>query len=410
MGALPAGPARTALLIGIATALLVFQVYVAMSFGLILKPMSADLGMSAATASAVSAIFMLAGFLLQLPAGIAVDRYRPGRVLALATLVCVAGILLLAVAPSAPLAFAGRLVMGFGSAFAFVGALKIVGLVVPPARFGLWVGIWQVLYSLAVAALAYATNALDAEQAWRVLMYIMAAAGIGVAALLWLADAWLPPPDGADNAGGRALWQRVRETAVNREILLAAILFALTFGPVLAYSDLWAVPNQLAFGNSAAMAAGIAGMIPIGVGVGSLAVGWLADRTGRPAGIGAATAAVGLAAILALVFLPPLPGWGAAALTFLLGVGSAASVTALAYARRFAGPAQIGTAIGLLSAAGNLGGGLLQVEIGALLDLRGAGGTAEIGGFEASLSPLLFCFALAIALFAVLRPEARPSR
>ena len=227
----------------------------------------------------------------------------------------------------------------------------------PPERFGLWVGIWQVLYSLVVAALAYLTNALEAEQAWRILMTVMAAAGIGVAAALWLADTWLPRPDETTRAARQALRAQVRSAALNREVVLAAILFALTFGPVLAYSDLWAVPNQMAFGNSAEMAAGIAGMIPIGLGVGSLAVGWLSDRTGRPALAGAAAAAIGLAAIAALIFLPPLPGWTAAILTFLLGVGSAASVAALAYARRFAGPGQIGTAIGLVSATGSLGGG-----------------------------------------------------
>ena len=294
-------------------------------------------------------------------------------------------------------------------AFAFVGALKIVGIVVPPDRFVLWVGIWQILYSLIVATLSYATDALGAETDWRGLLVIIATAGAVTAALLWLADRILPRSGDGPEGGleAAAVWRQVRATLANRQVLLAAAVFALTFGPMLAYSDLWAVPAQLAFGNPPAIAAAIAGMIPIGLGVGSLLVGMAAERTGRPAPVGAAAAATGLAATAALLFLPPLPAWAAAALALLFGIGCAASVTAIDHARRSA-TAGIGTAIGLVSAVGNLGGALLQVQIGLLVDGLEQADRPGILVFEESLSPLLLCFALAIVLMAALRPPRTP--
>jgi len=393
--------AQFTILFVIATLLLIYQVYVSLSFGLILEPMSSDLGMTSATASLVSAIFMLTIFLLQLPVGLVVDRYKPGLVLALATLVCAGGTALLAAAGSVAVAFAGRIVMGLGSAFAFVGALKIVGLIVSQERFAVTVGVWQVLYSLLVAGLAYLSVKLGLQNDWRGLMFGLSGVGIGVAVLLWITDIWLPRT-ATDAESATRFWGQVREVVADREILLAAVIFGLTFGPLLAYSDLWAIPAQLAWGDSAAKAVAIVGMIPIGMGVGSLIIGVLVDKQGRPRTVGALTSLIGFLAIATLLFAPRLPVPIAACLTFLFGIGTATSVIAITHARVFANAAHVGTAVGLVSAAGYLFGAILQAEIGVLLDLLH---TRQIPAseFADGLSPLLQCFALGAVLMALMK-------
>ncbi|MGB5831064.1 MAG: MFS transporter [Thiohalocapsa sp.] len=400
-GARSASGFHFAILFTIATLLLIYQVYVSLSFGLILKPMSADLGMTSATASLVSAIFMLSICVLQLPAGLAVDRYKPGLVLALATLVCAAGTALLGLAESVSMAFAGRIVMGLGSAFAFVGALKIVGLIVPRERFTVTIGVWQILYSLIVAGLAYASGKLGLENDWRGLMFGLSVVGIGVAVLLWMSDIWLPRT-ATETESTTKFWTQLREVVTNREILLAAVIFGLAFGPLLAYSDLWAIPDQLAWRHSFAQAAAIAGMIPIGMGVGSLVIGVLVDRYNRPRAIGAVAALIGFLATTLLLFAHDLPNLLVFFLSFLFGFGTAASLIALAHARVFASAAQMGSAVGLVSAVGYLVGAVLQAEIGLLMDQMHVPQVTSYQ-FADGLSPLLQCFLLAAILMAVMK-------
>lgn len=400
------GLMRFIALFAIATLLLIYQVYVALSFGLILTPMSTELGLTTSTAGLVSAVFMLTICLLQLPAGLAVDRLKPGLVLAAATLVCAAGAALLGLAQSTGAAFAGRIVMGLGSAFAFVGALKIVGMIVSGSRFALTTGIWQVLYSLVVAGLAFTSAKLGLATHWRALMFGLAGVGVAIALVLLLTDLWLPRPQKARAARAPFLAQ-ITAVVSNREVILAAVIFGLTFGPLLAYSDLWAIPNQLAWRNTTAQAAAIVGMIPIGMGVGSLLIGILVDRLRRPRLVGAGAALLGFVATAILLFGPDLPRGAALALAFLFGTGAAASLISLSHVRVFLDLAQVGTAIGFVSTVGYLVGGLLQATIGVLLDKLHTQ-PLTTSEFSDGLSPLLQCFLLAAVLMAVMRPWPRP--
>ena len=62
---------------------------------------------------------------MQLPVGILMDRYGPRRLLTFACLACALGSYLFAHAFHIELAQIGRFMVGFGSAFAFVGVLKL---------------------------------------------------------------------------------------------------------------------------------------------------------------------------------------------------------------------------------------------------------------------------------------------
>lgn len=389
------------ILFATATLLLIYQIYVSLSFGFILKPMSADLGMTAETASLISAMFMLTRCLMQLPVGLAVDRFKPGRVLALATLICAAGATLLGLSESVVVAFMSEIAMALGSAFAFVGALKIVGLIVSPARFTVTVAVWQVLYSIVVAALAYFSGMLGLQNDWRGLMLGISTVGVGLAALLWIVDNWLPRTQD-QNASTIDWLASLREVLDNREIVLAALIFGLSFGPFLAYSDLWAIPDQLARRNDAAEATAIAGMIPIGAGVGSLLLGILVNRYGRPRMIGATTALIGFFATAGLLFAPALADQVMFCFAFLFGVGASASLIAISHVRVFANPARVGTAVGWVAGVGSLVGALLQTEIGILFEhLHEQRLTSD--QFAVALSPLLQCFLLAAVLIAVMK-------
>src|SRR5580700_7715839 len=78
---------------------------------------------------------------LQIVVGLLMDRYGPRRLLTFACMLCAVGTYLFGSGYSLHIAEAGRFLVGFGSAFAFVGALKLATIWLPPHRFALISGI-----------------------------------------------------------------------------------------------------------------------------------------------------------------------------------------------------------------------------------------------------------------------------
>ncbi|MEE9210944.1 MAG: MFS transporter [Kiloniellales bacterium] len=76
----------------------------------------------------------------QIPVGMAVDRWGPRRVLTAAGF-CALGSLCFALSESLGLLYLGRLMIGVGSAFGFVGALTLAGRWFAPHRFALVSGL-----------------------------------------------------------------------------------------------------------------------------------------------------------------------------------------------------------------------------------------------------------------------------
>src|SRR5690606_9072077 len=73
----------------------------------------------------ISAAYLYAYAPMQLPVGVLMDRYGARKLLTLATLICGIGSILFGVAPTVWLSIVSRLMMGVGSAFAFIGMVYI---------------------------------------------------------------------------------------------------------------------------------------------------------------------------------------------------------------------------------------------------------------------------------------------
>src|SRR6056297_3113727 len=78
---------------------------------------------------------------MQLLVGLLMDRYGPRRLLTLATISCVVGSIMFASTHQLYVAELGRLFIGFGSAFAYVGVLKLGTIWLPKRHFGTFTGL-----------------------------------------------------------------------------------------------------------------------------------------------------------------------------------------------------------------------------------------------------------------------------
>ena len=79
----------------------------------------------------LSSIYYFAYVPMQLPVGVLLDRYGPQRLLTFACFICVAGTFLFTSTNIYWIASLCRFLMCFGSAFAFVGLLKLATIRLP---------------------------------------------------------------------------------------------------------------------------------------------------------------------------------------------------------------------------------------------------------------------------------------
>ena len=391
-----------AVLFAALVALVSYPTFFAQSFSLIAKPLTENQVFDAETIGYVSAAYMFASAIVQIPAGIAFDRYRPGRILALAALICSLGAILIGVSQTLTIATIGRLMMGVGAALTFLGSLKILTLISSKRRFTLATGGWQLTYRGLVTVLVAVVAGLDFDAIWRHMMISFGIVGLILSVVAWICDGLVPKQlEGADQS--EPFLRSLRRVLENRDVLLAGIFFGLTFGSMLSYAYLWVVPSLRTWGDSEIESVLIGGMVPIGFGIGAVLLGLAIDRWGRPRRSAALFVLVGLIAMTAMLTPFHMPQWLVYSLAFMIGFGASASMVALSHVRIFVPTANIGTAIGVVTTIGYLFGTVLQSGSGLLLEAIGSGGLSNVD-YNEGLSPLIQCFALALLLLATFKP------
>jgi MFS family permease len=137
------------------------------SIGVIAPNLAADLGLSPAEIGLLSSIFFLTFAAVQIPLGMALDRFGPRICLVIGAAITVIGAVVFACAASPAVLIFGRALLGLGTAGSFVASLAVYARRFPPDRFatlaGLQVGIGTLGALLATAPLAFSTATIG----WR---------------------------------------------------------------------------------------------------------------------------------------------------------------------------------------------------------------------------------------------------
>ncbi len=391
----------------------------------------------------LSAFYFYAYAGLQIPVGLLVDRWGARRMLALGAALCAAGSALFAAADSLTLAYAGRLLIGTGAAFSFVGTLKLATNWFPPERFAQLTGLTMMAGMIGGIGGQAPLAALVELTGWRAALFGAAVAGVLLTLAIWLIVRDRPTAAyGAAERGGagrggagrggagrggagpaepgggglvallRGLGVVVREP----QNWLVALLCASMTAPLLAFAGLWGVAWLMqTHGLERPEAAGTASLLLIGWAVGSPASGWLSDRSGLRRPVMQAGALLGLVSLSALLYLPDLPALPRALLFLASGAGLSSMAIGFAILRRVNTPAVTGAAFGLLNGACVGSGAVFQPLIGGLLD-RAWDGTLAAGArvysaaaYTQALSVLIGFLALGLAVSFLIREAPRPT-
>lgn len=348
-----------------------------------------EFAVGAAVMGNLSAIYLYAYAGLQIPVGLALDRWGPRRMLTAAAVVAAFGSALFASAEGIGLAYIGRLFIGVGSAVGFVGALKLATHWFPANRFAFVSGLTMLVAMLGAIAGQAPLAALVGAIGWRSSMLGAAALAALLALVTWLIVRDRPPGEEANqqHSGGQiSLRQSLMQVLAGRQNWIIALYGGAMTAPFLSYAGLWGVSHQMRiYDLDRIAAAGSNSLMLLGWAVGAPAGGWVSDRLGRRRLPMTGAAVFALLGWIVLLYIPGLSLAMDQVLLFLIGTVSGAMVVCIAAARERAPAAVSGATTGFINMAMVGAGALLQPGIGLLLD-SGWDGTMQDGARVYSLS------------------------
>lgn len=301
----------------------------------------------------LSAFYYYAYTPMQLPVGLFMDRYGPRWILTVAVLCCAMGTALFATTESYWMAAFGRFSIGFGSAFAFVGVLKLASAWLPANRFAMVSGLTTSLGMVGAMLGDALLNDLIIKIGWRETLIYSSYIGFILVPIIWLVvrdapsdtyrSAHQPLPE--VNMTYSKLWSEIRFSLKNPQIWLAGIVGGLLMTPTMVFPELWGKEYLRTVHSFTESQSSVVTMIFLGWAVGGPLAGLISDSIRRrkvPLILGAL-----LTTILLLIFLyvPGLNYTHIQILMFLIGVTSSVEVICFALGRENCPTSLAGTAI-----------------------------------------------------------------
>lgn len=310
---------------------------------------------------------------MQIPVGLMMDRFGPRKLLTLACLICAVSTYVFANTEHLLIAQIARFLIGFGSAFAYVGVLKITNMSLPPKYFAFMAGLCSSLGMLGgltgQVTMAYMVNAIG----WQSTLYYAFMIGLFLTVLLWifLKDR----KQKAEIRAKKSLSNDIEITFMglinlvkNPQIWLVGLIGCFMFLPVSAFAELWAVNFLVNAGFEKQTAAWGSSMIFLGFAVGGPVWGAISDKINSrrlPLILGAFISA---AIISWIIWLPSTDQFIMFTGLFAVGLFSGSEILVFAIGNDVSDSKVSATAVSFINMFTMVGGAFLPPIIGRLLD------------------------------------------
>lgn len=353
---------------------------------------------------------------LQLPVGIMMDRFGPRRLLFVACLICAVGSFMFG-NPQHNLLLAqiGRLLVGFGSAFAFVGVLKLASTWLPTRYFALVTGMTT---SLGMAGAMLGDMALPVwldKVEWNQAVNQSAIIGVVLAFLILLIvrdRRSKAKPFPQQQAKVKDLVTDFVRLLSNANVWINGAIGCLLFLSLTIFAEAWGIEFlQTVHGFSHRSATWANAMVFLGFAIGGPMMGFLSEKMRsrrKPMIIGSILAT---AVSLPLIYVTSLGVTTVYLLLFLFGLVTSAQVLIFVVARELFPRKLTGTALAMTNMVVMIGGTFLQPLTGKLLDVHWAKTLLIENGlriysasdFQFAMSMMFICFVINTVLCFILK-------
>jgi len=250
--------------------------------GVLQSELSAAFGhISASTFGQLSALYYFAYSPMQVPVGILMDRFGPRRLLSLACLCCTVGSFMFSFSTSMLIAGCGRFLVGFGSAFAFVGVLSLAVHWLPRRYFSLVAGLMTTLGMLGLIYGEVKITELAGSMGLNYVLLVMVVIGLFLTGLIFLVV--------RDGPGGTAVkaqslsdfYRNIVRVLVSPQVWLIAFVGACLYTSLSVFGELWGKSYlEQAHHLTKMQAAKTISAMFLGWAVGAPLCGYFSDRTG----------------------------------------------------------------------------------------------------------------------------------
>ncbi|MDP3705764.1 MAG: MFS transporter [Legionellaceae bacterium] len=372
---------------------------------------------SASTFGQISALYYFAYSPMQLPVGMLMDRYGPRRLLTLACLCCTIGSYMFSYSTSIPIAGSGRFLVGFGSAFAFVGVLTSAVNWLPPRFFSLVAGLMTTLGMLGLIYGEVKITELASTLSLSSVLMLLVLMGLILAVFIFLVVRDAPNGISTKRQTFTDFFRSVLQVLMSRQVWLIGFVGACLYTSLSVFGELWGKSYlENAHHLTKENAATAISMMFLGWAVGAPLSGYLSDHTGRrivPLLMGAACSLVCISIIL---YYPGLSFFSLNWLMFLYGLFSSVEIIVFVMAKENSGALLSGTVFAAVNMIVTLGGVIFQPLVGTLLDTFGEGRTAEgihvysVHDYQLALSVIPISLVLMIATTFFLKEQRKKTR
>ncbi len=371
-----------------------------------------EFSLSGAQMGNLAACYFYAYLLLQIPAGLLVDRWGPRKVTTVAIVVCALGAFIFSQAESAFVACFGRFLSGVGAAFAALNCLKLVANWFPTRQFALMAGLMMTVGMLGAVGGQAPLSAFISYLGWREAMGVLALAGVVLAVLFVLVVKDQAPHHREVDlmAPKTGVLKNLKSILRNRQAWYLSFYSGFAFAPVSAFGGLWGVPFLTeAFGYSSQAAARGSSLIFLGFAVGAPLFGWLSDKMGKRKPVMFWGTLVASLCLISVLYLPQLDDILVFSLLFLFGFSISTFLLCFTMIKEINYAALAATSVGFMNAFDALFGAFSDPLTGKVLDLWWTGTVVNgarvfsLTAYHYALFVLVIYFILALVLLKPIR-------
>jgi len=376
-----------------------------------------DFQSTASVVGILGSLYFYCYAVMQLPAGLLSDSIGPRKTVTLFLLIAALGSIIFGISKDIRIAFAGRILVGFGVSMVFIPTMKIFSQWFRKHEFAQMAGILNAVGGAGVLAATWLLSMMTDSFGWRLSFILIGIITFFISILSWIIvrdcpqdKKWPSITKIDDRMNGTqsetikiSLMEGVRKVVSEKYFWPLAVWFFFDCGIFFAFGGLWSGPYLMdVYGISRTEAGAVLSMIAWGMIIGSPFLGFLSDRLLKSRKKPFILCSTILTALLLILYIFPT-GLSKPAIYiffFIFSVSSSSIVIVGFTSTKELFPVEIaGTSVGTVNLFPFLGGAIFMPLLGKVLDsYRTTGSNGySLEGYSVLILILLISSIIALA-------------
>jgi len=367
------------IIVGLASLFYLYDYFIQVSPSVMTEQLMQSFSIGAARLGMLGACFYAAYTIMQIPAGLLLDRFGARILLTFSVFISACGVTLFGATHSFVVAEFSRFLIGLGSAFAFICALFLVSRWFTHKHFAMIAGIIQLAGCMGSifgeAPLAMTINHFG----WRQTMVTT-----GLITFILTVIFWVFIRNGKEQGehdthmtvGNEK--QRLKYILQKPQVWWIAVCGLVSWVPVATIGALWGVSYLMnVYGLNNAQAGKLCSLFWFGLGLGSPIVGWFSNHIQSRLKPFIFCFSVAVLASILMIAAPHLPMWLTGVALLCLGMSSSVQSLSFGLIKDIVNPSAFGTAAGFNNMAAIIGGAISLPLVGILIEYQWNGLSAH---------------------------------